>query len=96
MDTTLTLSALVPIYSASLLHGHFNGPFRTDLHAGTAPSAVQVPDHQIGGRDLGLGIRAPWAPQGTALEKDRGSDPRAVMDAESLDIKDETFVGFIH
>jgi hypothetical protein len=35
----------------------------------------------------GFGIVAPEAPQVAALEKDRGSDARSVMDAKTLDVE---------
>jgi hypothetical protein len=39
---------------------------------------------------LGFGIRAPFAGKGAALEKDHRSDAGAVMEAEFLNVKEET------
>jgi hypothetical protein len=36
---------------------------------------------------LGFGIRTPGAAKGAAFEKDHGSDARAVVDAEFLNVK---------
>jgi len=49
-----------------------------------------VPEN-LGMGHLGFGIGTPFAPQRTSLKKDNGSDARAVMYAEFLDIKDGCF-----
>jgi hypothetical protein len=52
-------------------------------------------EHDNGTQFLRFRITAPFAAQRTSVEKDDGTDSGAVINRESLDIKDETLSSFI-
>ena len=65
---------------------------RTDGNARIALGTAGGPDHEVGAEGDPLGIVAPEAVEGAALEEDGRPDARAVMDGEVLDIKYEARV----
>jgi len=76
-----------------------NGRFRADLAAGMALNAAVGEKGNLLPRLMGFRVMAPSASEGAALEEEDRSDSRPVMEAETLDIKDQGlflagFLGF--
>ena len=69
-----------------LFVGQFMHPVWADRHASTATDALLLHVLKLGLFLLGLGVVAPRASQGTALEKHRCADPWAVVHAKPLDL----------
>jgi hypothetical protein len=63
---------------------------RADGDAGVAASAPGRTDHQVGAETDPFGVVAPKAVERAALQEHGRPDPRAVMDGEVLDIKNNT------
>jgi hypothetical protein len=82
-----TLVALAAIYLPPGFLGDGDGPLGTGLDTRAAPSTLNIPDHEALGKILRFGIGTPKATQGTSFHKNSGSDPRPVVDTESLDIE---------
>ena len=82
-----TLVALIAIYLPSAFLGNGDGLFGTCLDTCAAPSTQNIPDHEAWGKILRFGVGTPKAMQGTSFHKNSGSDPRTVVDTESLDIE---------
>jgi hypothetical protein len=74
----------------ALLQGEGDGPLRADFNTSAAPLALNIPNHEVRKKILRFRVGAPQTMQRAAFHKDRGSDPRAVVDTESLDIKNES------
>jgi len=66
-----------------------NGRFRADLAACIAPDAAVSEKGDLLPCLMGFRVVAPGAPEGTALEEEGRSDSRAIVEAETLDIKDQ-------
>ena len=69
-----------------------NGPGGADLCTMAAGNALDVAHHQLGQGDLGFRIRTPGTFQWTALHEHGGPDSRPVMNAETLDVENNTRV----
>jgi len=82
-----TLVALAAIYLPPDFLGDGDGLLGTDLGTRAAPSTLNIPDHQAWGKILRFRIGTPKATQRTPFHKNSGSDPRPVVDTESLDIE---------
>jgi len=82
-----TLVALIAIYLPSGFLGDGDGPLGTGLYTRAAPFTLNISDHEAGEKILRFGIGTPKATQGTSFHKNSGSDPRPVVDTESLDIE---------
>jgi hypothetical protein len=56
--------------------------------AAVAADAEPCADHQLGSLIHALRVVTPGAPERAAFEKDRGSDPRTVVDGAPLEVED--------
>ena len=72
------------------------GPRGAGRQAQVAAKAALLQPDQVGARGMGLGIAAPQAMQGTALEEHRGAQARPVMEGVGADVEDEAFGRFWH
>jgi hypothetical protein len=91
-----TLIALIAIELPSGFLGEGDGLLGTDLDTRAAPSTLNIPDHEAWGKILRFRVGTPKATQRTPLHKNGGSDARPVVDAESLDIENQSLVLVIH
>ena len=97
MDTYLAAGALILLYenlfcrclvcSRGIRYGMFRATQNTFLAVKTA---LPIP-YDLDAVTLTFGVSAPAAAQGAALEKDSSPDTRTVIDAEFLNIKDQSF-----
>ena len=79
-----------PVYDSITLPVYSDGIPGAGIDAGTAPLTGDVPYHQVGRKILGFRVGAPEAFQGAPLHKNRRANTGTVMEAESLDIEDNT------
>lgn len=73
--------------------GHAVGAIRANMGAFAAMGAHGLAPHNPGGGFFAFRIGAPETAEGTALEKHKGADARAVEDAVFLDIENTRLHG---
>ena len=76
-----------PALAAGLPVRRHGRPAGTHLDAFPTAGAPILVEHQLPGIPLALRVVAPEAGEGTALEKHRGADARAVVDRVLLDVQ---------
>ncbi len=90
-----TLVAFPPIYLPSSLLRDRDGLFGAGFYATSTSFAINIPNDQIGEEILRFRVGTPETIQGAAFHKNSGSDPGPIVNAESLNIEDESTFSMI-
>jgi hypothetical protein len=91
-DAQQALVAEGPINFSPFRRHHRDGPQGADFDTGAAPLAIDIPHYEIGEKILGFGIGTPDTAQGTTLHENSCTDARPIVDAETLDVENESFI----